>query len=172
MKKLSFGVVCALGILGTGCDMEIPNDQLGQLSAAELCTLSGGEFNEAEKTCYCGGVRCGENVTCGVDEASNKYVCMTAGNMDYPQYTCTLQGMTLCFDRIVNLIDENGIEIRKTFGYYVYCNGTSWETPAPCRNNYSCSTYLEHDVFYATECGECNNNDTECIRGTIINKQH
>lgn len=165
MKKLSFGVLCALGILGSGCDMDIPNDQVGTLSTEELCIFSGGTF-ENDKSCHCGTDRCGENVTCAVDTTENKYVCMTSGNMEYPQYTCTLQGMTLCFDRIIKDPLNNSY---KTSGYFISCDGTAWSSPSPCENGFSCRTYLEHDVFYASECGVCNNdNDKEkgCIRGT------
>jgi hypothetical protein len=162
MKKLSFGVICALGILGTGCDMEIPNDQIEELSLGDLCSFSGGDYNTKEKSCYCDGIRCGANVSCVVSPSSNKYECASGGNLDYPEYTCTLQGMMLCFDRIT--IAEDGSTM--TSGYYVECNGTSWSTPKPCESGYSCSAYMEHDVYYSTKCGECNNKDSNCIRGT------
>ena len=171
MKKLSLGVLCALGMLGSGCDFDIPNEQMGMLTAADLCAYSGGDFNEREKNCYCDGHRCGENVTCGIDADTNKYVCLSAGNMDYPQYTCTLPGMTLCFDRIINTTVD-GKPATKTAGYSISCEGTSWSTPSPCENGYSCSGYLEHDVFYASKCGECNNQDTGCIRGTKKDEAH
>lgn len=164
MKKLSLGVLCALGILASGCDLDIPNDQLGKLSNAELCAFSGGEFNTNEKSCYCGGKRCGENVSCTVDTTTNQYVCQSAGNMDYPQYNCSFKGMTLCFDRIVE--DKKAESGYTTSGYYILCDGTSWTTPTQCNNGASCSAYLEHDVFYSTQCGECNNADEGCNRGT------
>ena len=121
------------------------------------------KFNENEKVCYCSGNRCGENVLCGVDTATNQYVCMMAGNMEYPQYACTMQGMTLCFDRIVQDKKSGNYS---TSGYFITCDGSSWNTPTPCENGNSCSGYLEHDLFYSTTCGECNNVVKGCIRGT------
>ena len=174
MKKLSFGMLCALGILGSGCDLDIPNDQLGTLTNAELCSFSGGDFNVDEKTCYCGGTRCGENVTCGVDPETKKYFCLSSGNMDYPQYTCTMSGMTLCFDRIVKDESSKDKDQYKTSGYFITCDDktNSWSTPSQCDNSYSCSTYLEHDMYYATQCGECNNHEEGCHRGTKDEAHH
>ena len=159
MKKIICSAICAIGILGAGCDMDIPTEQIGSFSLADFCALTGGVFNNDDDRCYCSDVKCGNNVTCVVDPTSSKYVCMGQENGDYPQYTCIHKDMTLCFDRIVN---------EKTSGYYITCDGNSWSAPQKCKNDYSCSTYLEHDVFYATQCGECNNSeDADCTRGTI-----
>jgi hypothetical protein len=157
MKKIICSAICAIGILGAGCDMDIPTEQIGSFSLADFCALTGGVFNFDNNHCTCGGIECGNNVTCVVDTTSSQYVCMGQENGDYPQYTCIHQGMTLCFDRIVN---------KKPVGYYVTCDGTSWGNPVKCENNNSCRGYLEHDVFYASQCGNCNNSDENCIRGT------
>ncbi len=167
MKNIISGAICAIGILGAGCDMDVPTEQVGSFTLAEFCGLTGGVYNQETKHCICDR-ECGDNVTCVVDSTSNKYVCMGAENLDYPEYTCTMKDMTLCFERVINN-DRTSINNGKTSGYIIKCDGTNWSSPLPCDEGYSCKAYSQHNLFYSTECGECQNDGKNCIGGTRKN---
>ncbi|GEM_PF-5007003 len=186
MKKLLCGVLCALGISVLGCEMEVPKDQVGSFSLKDFCQLTGGLYiesyedipdyiegyedikkdsNDYKDKCICGKQICDEYVTCIVNE-NNQQVCMGTENVDHPQYTCTLKGMQICFDRVVERKTETGYEYSQS-GYYVECDGATWSVAQECSNGVSCKTYLEHNMLYSTKCGDCQNNNTTCINGTI-----
>ncbi len=174
MKKLLCGVLCAMGILAVGCDMDIPADEVGSFTSADFCALTGGEFlpsakDSSEKRCFCGGTECGEGVSCVVDSVTRQYVCMGERNLDYPEYTCTIKDMTICFNRVVNL-QQTGTSIGEIVGYVVECDGANWTSPKACPNNYSCKTYTEHALLYSTQCGECLDDGVNCIRGQKVDK--
>ena len=161
MKKLLLcGVLCALGISFAGCDMEVPTSQVGSFSNKDFCQLTGGKFNDDTQLCTCpNGDTCGENVTCVPDptDPTKPYVCMGTENIDHPRYTCTIKGMRVCFDRIT---DEN-----ISSGYYVECDGLKWGEAKQCPNGNSCKSYIEHDMLYSMECGDCQNDGNTCFNG-------
>ena len=161
MKRILCGALCVIGVLSAGCDMDIPSDQVGTLTYEAICGLTGGAYNQEERRCYCDGVKCGENVSCVLDMTSKRYVCTGYANMEYPEYICTLNNMTVCFDRVID---------GRSVGYYVKCDGISWSSPIVCPAGNSCRSYDELGLIPSTECGDCNNDTVQCIRGTDLTK--
>ena len=159
MKKISLGVLCALGILITGCDTDIPTDEVGVFSIEDSCGLTGGSFNKVTKICTCGTTPCEKDVTCKYNQSNKTYECLGQANTDLPELTCTLQGQRICVDRV----DGNG-----SSGYYVECDGANWGEITQCPSGNSCKSYLEHTLIYSSECGDCQNNGTTCINGVLI----
>ena len=173
MKKVLYGAICILGLQIAACEMEVPTKQVGSFSIKDFCQLTGGVYidqdeNQPENNdrCICGGKVCGEYVTCVVNEKGEQ-ICMGAENVDHPQYTCTIKGMKVCFDRVIETPTESGISYSQA-GYYVECDGSNWTSPQICPKGNSCKQYLEHNMLYSTECGECQNNGDKCINGMNI----
>lgn len=166
MKKISLGVLCALGILITGCDTDIPTDEIGTLSRADMCGMTGGTYDRKEDTCWCGGNKCENDVTCRYNADKKDYECLGFENKDLPELICTIQGQRICFDRIN--FDAKTLSVTSASGYYVECDGTKWGEPTQCPSGNSCKTYLDRTLTYSTECGECQNNGTTCINGVLI----
>ena len=167
MKKLSWSVLGALCILLSGCDMDVPQEEIGSLGDEHMCVLSGGEYLEAVKGsndyyCFCDGKECGKNVNCRIDESTNKPVCGGVGYTFLTEGLCTMKGVEVCAERI----DKNGNAI----GYYTECGDDNrWTDERMCSSGYSCKLYKFGGFAMSSKCGDCRNNGTTCVAGQITN---
>lgn len=168
MKKYALGLVCLCGLLASGCDTDIPTEEIGTslLNASEYCVLSGGQYfaeenrvtGEVETYCMCGGTRCGKNVNCSIKKDTKDVVCGGTGFVFLTEGLCTMRGVQVCADRI----DDNGLEV----GYWTECGQDNrWTQEARCEYSNSCKLYLFNGFAMSSQCGDCQNNGSTCISG-------
>ena len=164
MKKASLGVLCALGILFVGCDLDIPvSDVKDGLTTDKMCVMTGGEYvsvtkdGESEMYCKCGGTVCGKNVFCGTNDLGN-YTCGGLAYTILPSGPCMMEGIEVCANRITS----TGTSV----GYFVKCQGNRWTTEEICPNGYSCKVYqFGSNSMGSSICGECTDDNMTCVLG-------
>ncbi len=171
MKKYALGLVCLCGLLASGCDTDIPTEEIGTslLNASEYCVLSGGEYiaeenrvtGEIDTFCQCGKYKCGKDVNCSINKDTKEIGCGGTGFVFLTEGLCTMRGVEVCSDRI----GENGEEV----GYWTKCGDDNrWTSEAICAQGNSCKIYMFGGFAMSSQCGDCKNNGSTCISGKEV----
>lgn len=159
MKKILCGVVCAIGFMLAGCDMDVPVDDVDSMTNIDFCGLTGGDYDWASKRCSCGGILCGEGVGCTKEQGTGAIICNGYAHKPFPSGTCITNDETIC-----NEIAESN---QQAIGYYVTCTNNVWSDIKPCPNGNSCQYSKDVTGTVTTACGECKNGQ-KCVNGRSI----
>ena len=160
MKKLIWGALGALCILWTGCEMDIPTDEVGKLNSDAFCVLTGGKFDPQIERCICGADVCGENVTCVQDTVTKEFTCAGMAYTLLPSGPCMMDKVIVCANRI----NSKGASI----GYYTQCIDNSWTPEASCEGDRSCMIYAFTEKVMSSKCGTCQDDGITCVAGQSI----
>ena len=161
MKKSILSILCIVGFCLSGCALDVPNDEIGNLDISAMCLLSGGVYKVGERNphaCFCGDYECSEGVTCRKND-DGEFTCAGMGYTLLPEGPCMMEGIYVCGDRI----NAKGI----TVGYQTQCYQHQWTIEKECDG--SCTTYqIEGTNIMSSKCGVCYNDGVTCIDGAQV----
>jgi hypothetical protein len=172
MKKWLLIAAVGLATAVAGCDMDIPNDEVGSLTQEDYCGLTGGTFKPSSTdattmACYCGNTECQSGIACRIDQETGGLKCARDFNQkDRPHFLpkgeCTSEGIIICNDYLSN--DGKSVT---DIGYFTECKKNSngknvWSEPQTCASLFSCMSYGMPFLSHASRCGECSNGASKC----------